>query len=100
MNIFSIEDMQLMIEAVIHSYMIHKTRYWETNDPVDGDMTNRYKSLLIKIERLTGKRYVSQKDDPDLDAEFESLLDSTPEPPEPEELPNNILDFTKRRKND
>ena len=100
MNIFSVEDMQLMIEAVIHSYMIHKTRYWETSDPVDEDMTNRYKSLLLKIERLTGKRYVTPKDDPDLDAAFDKLLDDTPEPPDTEELPNNILDFTKRRKND
>ena len=99
-KIFTVEDMQLMIEAVIHSYMIHKTRYWETSDPVDEDMTSRYKSLLVKIEKLTGKRYVTPANDPDLDKAFDKLLEDMPDPPDTEEIPDNILDFTKRRKND
>ena len=96
-NTFTTRDMKLLIEALVHLYMTFKTTYYETRDPWDQKMMYDYRDVLRKVEDLTGQQYV-----PTLDSnEDEAPVGDQDEPEtEPEEIPDNILDFTKRRKDD
>ena len=99
-NTFTTRDMKLLIEALVHLYMTFKTTYYETRDPWDQKMMYDYRDVLRKVEDLTGQQYVPTSDS-NVEEAFETLLSGMPErEAEPEELPDNILDFTKRRKND
>ena len=101
-NTFTTRDMKLLIEALVHLYMTFKTTYYETRDPWDQKMMYDYRDVLRKVEDLTGQQYVPTLDS-NVEEAFETLLSGMPEPEsevEPEEIPDNILDFTKRRKDD
>ena len=99
---FTTQDMRLLIDALIHMYLTFKTTYHETHDPWDQKMMYDYRDILLKIEDLTGQRYVSADPQPEKDAAIERLLDTIKEESPPEEIPDNVLnlDFTKRRKDD
>ena len=99
---FTTRDMKLLIEALVHLYMTFKTTYYETRDPWDQKMMYDYRDVLRKVEDLTGQRYVPTSDS-NVEEAFETLMSGMPDQDpetEPEEIPDNILDFTKRRKDD
>ena len=61
-----------------------------------------YRDVLRKVEDLTGQQYVPTSDS-NVEEAFETLMSGMPDQDpetEPEEIPDNILDFTKRRKDD
>lgn len=100
-NTFTTKDMRLLIEALVHMYMTFKTTYHETRDPWDQQMMYDYRDVIRKVEDLTGQNYIPPKHNRDLDSAFESLMSGMPDrEPDSEEVPDNILDFTKRRKDD
>ena len=97
---FTTKDMKLLIEALIHMYITHKTTYHESRDPWDQGMMEDYRDILLKIEDLTGGKYISPKNRQDTDLAFEKFINGLSDEDEQKELPNNVLDFTKRRKDD
>ena len=99
---FTPQDMRLLIDALIHMYLTFKTTYHESRDPWDQKMMYDYRDILLKVEDLTGQRYISPDPTPDVDAAIDRILNGAKEEPEPEEIPDNVLDldFTKRRKDD
>jgi len=108
-DVFTVGDMSLMVEAVMQSYISWKHTYADTRHEADLDVLNRYRSLLIKIEKLIGKTLISSTVPNSIEEalvalERRSAVDPPSEPVEEQteeiELPNNVLDFAKRRKSD
>ena len=99
---FTPQDMRLLIDALIHMYLTFKTTYHESRDPWDQKMMYDYRDILLKVEDLTGQRYISPepKLEPEYLAAIDKVLNGSKEDSEPEEIPNNVLDFRKRRKDD
>ena len=99
---FTPQDMRLLIDALIHMYLTFKTTYHETRDPWDQKMMYDYRDILLKVEDLTGQRYISADPKPEADAAIDRLLHNIKQEEPLEEIPNNVLDldFTKRRKDD